>query len=199
MNLALFDFDGTLTTDDTFTQFIFFATPRPRLLMGYVLLAPWIFSYKLGFISASRMRRMIVGIAFWRMSQNHLEARATIFAEQILPNLIRPKVMDLLKNHQLQGDRVVIVSASLSVYLKYWSKQHNVELICSELCVRHSKFTGTYLDGDCSGVQKVKAITARIDTEKYDVVYAYGDTDEDLPMLNLADIAFYQGKPFARN
>lgn len=29
MNLALFDFDGTITSEDTYTKFIFYSTPTP--------------------------------------------------------------------------------------------------------------------------------------------------------------------------
>lgn len=34
MNLALFDFDGTITTADTFTNFLRFAVRRHRLVVG---------------------------------------------------------------------------------------------------------------------------------------------------------------------
>jgi phosphatidylglycerophosphatase C len=40
MNLALFDFDGTITTADTFTPFLRFAVRRERILVGCVIFSP---------------------------------------------------------------------------------------------------------------------------------------------------------------
>ena len=64
MNIALFDFDGTVTFKDTFTPFIYFATSRTRIALGTVLLGPMILGYKLGLIAAPRMRAAIARVAF---------------------------------------------------------------------------------------------------------------------------------------
>ena len=40
MNLALFDFDGTITTRETFRSFIEFAVPPRRRALGTALLLP---------------------------------------------------------------------------------------------------------------------------------------------------------------
>lgn len=37
MNLALFDFDGTITSEDTYTKFIFYSTPKVRMGIGLLL------------------------------------------------------------------------------------------------------------------------------------------------------------------
>jgi hypothetical protein len=41
MNLALFDFDGAITTREMYRDFIESAVPRSRLRIGSVLFAPW--------------------------------------------------------------------------------------------------------------------------------------------------------------
>ena len=40
MNLALFDFDGTITTSDTFSPFVRYAVTPGRMLAGALLLGP---------------------------------------------------------------------------------------------------------------------------------------------------------------
>ncbi len=45
MNLALFDFDGTITTRETFADFMHFAVTRRRLAVGRVVLAPVVIGY----------------------------------------------------------------------------------------------------------------------------------------------------------
>lgn len=42
MNIALFDFDGTITFADSFTTFLYFASGRSRILLGSALLSPLI-------------------------------------------------------------------------------------------------------------------------------------------------------------
>jgi phosphatidylglycerophosphatase C len=53
MNLALFDFDGTITRGDTWTPFLRYSATRPRIAAA-VLLSPLIVAYKAGWISARR-------------------------------------------------------------------------------------------------------------------------------------------------
>ncbi|WP_298769591.1 hypothetical protein [uncultured Shewanella sp.] len=60
MNLALFDFDGTISHDDTFTPFIKSVLSPKRRCWGSVWLAPAILAYHLGWISASTMRQKLV-------------------------------------------------------------------------------------------------------------------------------------------
>ena len=50
MNLALFDFDGTITEQDTYTKFLFYVTPKRRLIMTLLLASPFIALYKLGLL-----------------------------------------------------------------------------------------------------------------------------------------------------
>jgi phosphatidylglycerophosphatase C len=92
--------------------------------------------------------------------------------------------------HQAQGDRVVVVSASLDAYLVPWCSSLGVELICTELEIRDGLLTGRYVEGDCYGPEKPRRIRLRYALADYDTVYAYGDGDDDLPMLRLADKRF---------
>ncbi len=39
-NLALFDFDHTITTNDNFTSFIYYGVPVVRRTLGSIVLAP---------------------------------------------------------------------------------------------------------------------------------------------------------------
>ena len=44
-NLALFDFDGTITTRETMAAFMYRAVPARRQTWGRLLLAPWVAGY----------------------------------------------------------------------------------------------------------------------------------------------------------
>jgi hypothetical protein len=51
MSLALFDFDGTITTHETMPDFLRRSVPQRRLIIGWLLLAPLVLGYKLRFVS----------------------------------------------------------------------------------------------------------------------------------------------------
>lgn len=191
-NLALFDFDGTITSGDTFTPFIFQAVEPVRIVIGGVVLSPLIAAYKLGFLSPSLMRRSIVRVGFIGRRHADLQAAGVQYSRRRLPSLVRPKALERIRWHQAQQDTVVVVSASLDVYLVEWCRELGVELICTELEERKGLLTGRYRDGDCSGQEKARRIRERYDLERFHTVYAYGDTTEDEAMLALAHQRYYR-------
>lgn len=196
MNLALFDFDGTITTRDTYTKFVFSSTKSVRLVIGVFLLFPAIILYKARLLSAPKIRPLISRVAFTGVSEKQLDASAELFVSEYLPPVVCSDMLRKIAEHKENGDHVVIVSASISPYLKVWCRNHEIDLICSELEVRNGRFTGAYLNGDCSNERKVERIKERIDLSLYSEIFAYGDSEEDYPMLNLAHTSFYRGEIF---
>ena len=193
MNLALFDFDGTVTFKDTFTPFIYFAASRTRIAFGTVLLGPMILGYKLGLIAAPRMRAAVARIAFQGRRESDVKALGARYSAR-LSALIRPEALERIRWHQAKGDVVVVVSASLGAYLSGWCEQHGVELICTELESKDGVLSGRYAGGDCTGNEKARRVQERHDMKRYPIVYAYGDTEEDRELLSLANKSFFRWK-----
>ena len=191
-NLALFDFDGTITRKDTFTDFLYFAVGRKRLLAGKVLLAPVILGYKSGIVPPGKAREIVAGFGFRGRKLEDLYGVGGHYARHVLPRYIRSKALRRIRWHQTNGDKVVVVSASLDFYLIHWCEHHDLELICSRFIAGHGRVKGTYDHGDCSGIEKASRIKKRYDLDTYSSVYAYGDTADDKEMLALADVQFYR-------
>lgn len=197
MNLALFDFDGTLTTRETFGDFIRFAvTPRRRAL-GAPLFAPMLAGYKLGLVSGTRIRASVVAFGLRGALVEHVRAVGERFAAEVLPGLLRPEAIQRVTWHQSRGDRVVLVSGGLDAYLAPWCRQHDMELICSRLETRHGLLTGHYHGAQCVGEEKAHRVRERYDLAAYGQCHAYGDTHEDEAMLALAQHKHYQGQEIA--
>jgi hypothetical protein len=57
MNLALFDFDGTITRKETFGAFMRFATPRFRRVLGAPFLPRWLPVIGLGWFPQMKFAR----------------------------------------------------------------------------------------------------------------------------------------------
>ncbi|WP_325894787.1 HAD-IB family hydrolase [Grimontia sp. NTOU-MAR1] len=199
MNLALFDFYGTLTKEDTSTAFLFYATSKPRLAIGFALVWPVILLYKLGLLPARKTRPVLACIAFWYRCEEDVDVIAKRFAAEYLPTELRPDAMEMLAKHKANGDDVYLVSATLNIYLRHLCKRHDMKLLCSTMSVKNGRFTGRYLNGDCSCENKAAAVQKTVDLNAYSQVYAYGDTDEDLPMLALADVKYLCGNRISTN
>ncbi len=192
MNLALFDFDGTITTEDTFTKFIFSVLDKKSLLLGRIKLLPYIVGYKVGIIKGTTIRQKIVKVGLAGRSYKDLSTKAKDFSVSYIDTVIRDNAKTRIKEHLDNGDKVIIVSASLDIYLKDWCSRNGLELICAELEVEEGLLTGNYLFGDCSGKAKADKVKDYCDLSQFNEVYAYGDTLEDRELLDLADKKFYR-------
>jgi phosphatidylglycerophosphatase C len=195
-NLALFDFDGTISDIDNFTPFMLKAIKPQRLLMGGVVLSPLIAAYKFGFLSATVMRQAIVRIGFRGRNVTEIQHLGLQYSREKLPKFIKPWAMQKILWHKAQNDVVVVVSASLDVYLAPWCNQFELDLICSVLESRDDVLTGRYVGGDCAGNEKLKRVQEKYNVGEFPVIYAYGDTEEDLPMMSIAHHKFYRGQEF---
>jgi HAD superfamily hydrolase (TIGR01490 family) len=119
-------------------------------------------------------------------------SRAPKYATTVLPGTVRQSALERIEWHKSQGDDVVVVSASLDVYLGPWCEKHDIAWICTTLEERDGSLTGKYVDGDCTGAEKVRRIRQRYELAQYALVYAYGDSREDREMLELAHKRYYR-------
>jgi HAD superfamily hydrolase (TIGR01490 family) len=186
MDLALFDFDGTITTRATYPGFLRFVVRPPRKAVGSLVLAPVIAGYHGGLVPEPTIRKVLSKTVFWREDPDRVRALGDRYAAEILPTVIRPEARDRLAWHAGRGDRIVVVSASLDAYLDPWCRSQGVDVICTRLEIVAGRLTGRYVDGDCCGEAKAARIRARYRLSDYATIHAYGDTEEDLAMFALA-------------
>ncbi len=191
-DLALFDFDGTITTGDTFTPFLRFAIPPSRLVVGGLVLSPVLAAHRLGLMSSPRARPIVCRVGFRGLPASAVQTMGRRYAAEVVPAVVRPRAMERIEWHKQRGDTVVVVSAGLDVYLRPWCDVHGVALICTELEERDGRMTGRYRHGDCSGRTKAERVRGTLELADFVTVYAYGDTVEDREMLALADRRYYR-------
>ncbi|MGE4069550.1 MAG: HAD family hydrolase [Lysobacterales bacterium] len=195
--LALFDFDGTITTREMLPDFFRLAIPKRRVQFGGVLLAPLIIGYKLGVVSGSLLRAAIVRLGFTGVPLQRYRDHGLDFARSVLPGVIRPEATERIAWHRARGDRVIVVSGALDVYLAPWCEAQGLELICSALEHRDGRLTGHYEGPQCVSSCKRERVLQRVDRSAYSEIYAYGDTVEDRELLELASRRFYRGQEVA--
>lgn len=201
LGLALFDFDGTITTSDTYTKFLLNTTPLYRIVIGALVLSPFILLHKLGRYPTAKLRPKLTFFAFWRRKVASTKRQANNFSAKFLDSVIFDRALIEIRWHQAQGHEIAVVSANVNIYLAAWCQRHQITLISSELAYQQhrksQRYTGKYLNGDCSNEKKAIAVKSHYELANYSHIYAYGDTQEDMPMLALANKRFFQWQEIA--
>ncbi|APP84154.1 HAD family hydrolase [Xanthomonas hortorum] len=192
MQLALFDFDHTITTCDTYARFLRKVATPAQLAAAKWQVGPWVLGYRVGLISAQALRARVTRLVFSARSLEEMTMHGAAYARNNLPGMLRTNMMQRIDWHQAQGHEVVLVSASLDLYLQPWCAQHDLSLICNRLEHHAGVLSGRYAKGDC-GPHKATRIRLRYDLSQYECVHAYGDSREDTPMLALAQQRWYRG------
>jgi HAD superfamily hydrolase (TIGR01490 family) len=192
--IAFFDFDGTITTKDTLLEFIRFAKGWGRFLWGFLVNSPWLVAMKLGLVGNQEAKERVLRYFFRGMPARDFDRLCQQFAQSVLPSLVRPAALDEISRLRENGSLIVVVSASPENWIRTWAQSQGLELIASQLEINNGKLTGRIAGLNCHGPEKVRRILEKHVITDYEEVYAYGDSNGDLPMLELATSRFY--RPF---
>jgi HAD superfamily hydrolase (TIGR01490 family) len=197
VDLALFDFDHTITTHDTYSGFLRRVATPQQVAQARWTVGPWLLGYRAGLVSAKAIRARVTALTFAGRDAAEIAAHGAPYARDVLPGLLRPEMMQQIEWHHAQGHTVALVSASLDLYLQPWCEQHGLQLICNRLeHASDGRLTGRYAGHDC-GPHKAALIRARYDLSSFQRIHAYGDSREDRPMLALAHERWYRGQQVA--
>ena len=186
--VAAFDVDGTLTTRDCVTPFLY-RTVRWRALLA-LLSHP-------GQVIGSIARRdrdilkELVSTAFAGMDAAEVDAAGEAFAEEIVRRWLRPDTLARLHRHTELGHRVLLVSASLEPYLvPFGRKLGATGVACTRLeRDERGRLTGRLAGPNCRGPEKVRRLDDWLANNGLAdaLVWAYGDSAGDDALLGRAD------------
>ena len=165
---------------------------RKTQLVGGIRLAPYIAGYKLGWVTDKTIRTKLCQVGYVGYDANSLKDMGQEFAKKVLPTCVRENALERILWHKQQGDQIVVVSASLGVYLESWCHSLDLDVICNQLEIDNGILTGHFIDGDCGYLEKVNRIKNKYDLSQYSTIYAYGDTPNDYAMLELAHKKYYR-------
>jgi len=191
-NIALFDFDGTITTKDTLLEFIKFYRGTARFYIGFLTLLPIMVLFKAKLLANWKAKQSMLRYFLGNHDRAVFQAACDEFARTRIPALVRPEALARLREHQAQGDIVVIVSASPENWIRTFSDGLGVQLIATQLEVVDDKITGRICGRNCFGPEKAERIRAQFNLADYDQISAYGDSRGDREMLALSNRPYYQ-------
>ena len=198
--IVAFDFDGTLTTHDSFTAFLRWKAEPFPYLVGLLRLLPHILAYGVnhdrGRLKAAAAARFLGGLTAARLS-----AEAEAFAMERAQSMLRPDAVQAWRNWRAQGALVVIVTATPETIVRPFARALGADLLIGTRLEfdETGRVTGRFVGPNCRGPEKVVRLKAAFG-DNMALLAAYGDTSGDREMLRLAEIPGYRvfkGKPYS--
>lgn len=195
--IVAFDFDGTLTTRDSFLAFLAWRASAGRLALGLARLAPAGARY--GFdrdrrrFKSAAVREFLAGL-----TPTEVAADASRFEHAAFPRLIRPDALASWTRWRTGGARCVIVTASPALIVEPFARRLGAEgLLGTRLEVAGGRITGAIDGPNCRGTEKVVRLREAFGPDLR-LAAAYGDSAGDREMLALAEVAgmkVFKGRP----
>jgi phosphatidylglycerophosphatase C len=176
--VAAFDFDGTLTRRDTLLPFLV-------RMVGWSRVAPALAMSVRTDRDASKQRLLTLTLG----GRSHSDV-ATAGSEYgaAIARTISPEMRRRVEWHQNQGHDIVVVSASLDVYVDAAARALEIPdtLSTSLELDANGRITGRMLGGNCRGTEKATRLRSHIGEDEV-LLWAYGNSSGDDAMLALAD------------
>ncbi len=196
MELALFDFDGTISNSESTDKFIKYSCSKLKIFSGKFLLIPLYFLYVTGLLDHHNAKVWYLTFYFKGMRKSQFLQLSREFAENHISDIVRPAALKRIKWHKDQGHEICVVTGSCELWLEAWCKELDLNLIGTRIDLSAERLSGKLASTNCFKEEKANRIKQKYDLRAYETVYAYGDSKGDLAMFKLADQTFY--KPFRK-
>lgn len=196
--IVAFDFDGTLTIRDSFTQFLRWRAGPGGWALGLVKMAPALAAYAhdrdRGRIKAASVREFLAGV-----DRPTLEADAERFADRIWGRFMRPDALKCWEDWGRRGAWRVIVTASPETTVAPFARRLGADALLGTPLVfdGHDRVTGAFASPNCRGEEKVRRLRA-VYGDDLRLAAAYGDTSGDTEMIAIAEekgFRVFTGRP----
>lgn len=187
--VVVFDLDGTITSRDTYVPFLLYSLyKQPLKILRLPVLAIDVLRHKIGRQSNSWLKTRFLQALLAGQNRTTIDRWTKTFSQHVFENDIRLDAVSSIQHHQSQGHELVLLSASLDIYVEPLGKLLGFEHI---ICTRTSwgnDVLGDELDGgNCYGESKVQMLQQWLSQreDKY-VLMAYADHKSDFPLLKNA-------------
>ena len=192
MKIAVFDFDGTITTKDTLLKFIKFSKGELNFLFGFFIFSPLIIAYKLKLYPNWKVKQQIFNYFYKGTTIEQFNQWGGAFANEV-QKIVRAKAIAAINEHREEGYKTVIVSASIENWIKPWALQQGInEIIATKVEIdNEGRLTGKFLTDNCYGEEKVKRVLEIFPDRKSYTMLAYGDSRGDNEIIKFADKGWY--------
>lgn len=191
--IAFFDLDGTITSSDTFTDFIVFCRGKFFFLLGLLVLSPLIILYLLKLYPNYRLKELFFSYYLAKYySIKELDNLGKSYSINRLPSIVYKDALMRIDWHKEKNHTVIILTASSSVWLSEWCKLHKLELIGTQFEKKNEKYTGKILGKNCHGTEKQKIVENILKNNPEYLTFGYGDSKSDRLFLDKLKYRYFR-------
>jgi phosphatidylglycerophosphatase C len=186
--VAAFDFDGTLSTRDNFVPFLCRIVGARSVTQILAASGVRVASHGRAEWGRDAVKAEVVRRIFAGYDPEQLDKLGRAFAFDVMRRHLRAQTVDRVDWHRTQGHRLVIVSASLGVYVRPIAERLRFDaVLATELEVGiDGRLTGNLEGANVRGAEKARRLDAWLDGEQA-YVWAYGDSSGDRELWARAD------------
>ncbi len=197
MKLYAFDFDGTITTKDTFIAFIRFVKGDLRTFLGLLLYAPILIMMKLKLYPNWKAKQQLFTYFFKGMNIKEFKLKCNEFARHN-KTLIRPLALIEIQKALKEGEKVIIITASIDMWVRPFFSEldKDIRIIGTKIEEKEGKVTGHLITRNCYGAEKVNRLKEIMPNRNSYELISYGDSRGDKELLEYADKGYF--KPFRK-
>jgi phosphatidylglycerophosphatase C len=189
--VAAFDFDGTVVPGDSLIPFVWHVAGPRRFLAAALRHGPRVLlatGARIG--SRDAAKAAFVGSTLAGLPVSDVVAEGVAFSHRLEARVHRA-ALERIAWHRTRGDDLVLVSASLLVYLEPLAARLGFDaVLATALEVGQEGFLTGALDGaNVRGAEKVRRLEAWLGPDPVEL-WAYGDSQGDAELLARADHGF---------
>lgn len=191
--VAVFDFDGTLVPGDSLLPFLAHLVGGPTLARAMGRRGPAIAgAYRRD--GRNGAKAAVLAATVTGVPAAAAEAAGERFALRLLDR-VRPEMARAVAAHRAQGHRLVLLSASLCVYLEPFAAATGfTDVLATRLAVRPDGTLSGALEGaNVRGPEKARRLRELLGDAPAEV-WAYGDSAGDTELLGMADHPVWVGR-----
>lgn len=191
--VAVFDFDGTLTSQDSLPVFLKYVKGVKGFLYSIVKSLPTLALTVAGLASRQQAKEALLTALFRGIPQSQLQRSGETFASGSLNGIIRDDIYQKFLEHRQKNHLCILISANIDIYLVPWANKANFDaVLCSRMAIdSEGNITGKLQGLNCWGPEKVRRLKDFLQTSREDyTLYAYGDSRGDEALLAYADFPF---------
>lgn len=191
--IALFDFDGTITRNDTFLLFIRHCKGNLRFLGGLIICAPVLIAWKCRMLSSDKAKQAVFSHFFRHTPVSLFKRWCDDFSKQIEKD-VRPKAVEKIREYKAIRIPVIIVSASVENWILPWAKKNGIDQVVATGIEtdENDLLTGRFSTPNCKGKEKVNRLQVLFPNRQDYCFIAHGDSPGDKELLAFSDESHYR-------
>jgi len=174
---VVFDFDKTLTTRDTTRRLFFYlGKQNGQSRLAYVA---FYLLYRFGGWSEHRFKSSLVRHYLRGRLVSDVNVSTGLFVDDLMGALMNGHMLNALRQHLVDGDRVFLASANFEFLIKAFCELNGIsDYFATSLETDAGRYTGKVAGPIVKGVEKLRTLESYFGTEGLRRIKFYGDAED---------------------